>query len=270
MSGYAANIDGQGLPVGHRKRKRACPNAVVAATRSGPREREGFLRDAARRVAGKIQVELSQTAIESTQHDSDEESCFFSTSGLESDDGSEFDESFEGTAETGRRWQDNAALMAEGRLQERQGHVSRIQASMDITEQELRDKLDECKRREDEDGDANSTVGGNQDDNQDDNQDNFDRIRGGESYFDDRGKSVAKALLLFYLNSGMMRFNNHREYMECWDGEPVDIDGLLSEIKNENPSDDDTNETLREFFLSHRYTEGCLPSCGCGITKTSG
>ena len=48
-----------------------------------------------------------------------------------------------------------------------------------------------------------------------------------------------KSLLLFYVNSGLFRFDEYKNYCAKHDGENVDLDKLIIELDDEMFSDDD-------------------------------
>ena len=137
-------------------------------------------------------------------------------------------------------------------------HRHNISMPYTTTEQEL---LDNLKRYEQADGQNN---GGGEQENEggSDSEENGANSKD-RSFFEDATDSPVKALLLFYLNSGLMRFHKHRDYMDCWDGKDVDIASLVDEIESEEVKDADIGRTVRNYIASHSYTGNKLPACGC-------
>ena len=140
-----------------------------------------------------------------------------------------------------------------------EAHIDKISIGMDVTEDEVEKQLEECKDWEESQSgmrgfDLNS--GGERD------ADNW-KPANGSSFFDDARKSVPKALLLFYINSGLMRFQRHREYMNKWTGCVVDKQRLVSEIWSEASSEQEIQEMIKRFLCNHLFTEGRLMACGC-------
>jgi len=153
-----------------------------------------------------------------------------------------------------------------------QQHLNSIRVGMGITEQELLSKLDSCAQKEASrtrpSGNREQGNGEEEDDGNDDAEEESTVNGSGESFFDDRLKCPAKSIILYYLNSGMMRFQKHREYMASWEGREVDVDALVKEISAEKLTETEAQETVRRFLIDHPYTCGRIQACGsCGIRE---
>ena len=89
-----------------------------------------------------------------------------------------------------------------------------------------------------------------------------------ESFFQDANKSLPKALLQFYINSGCFQFDEYKEYSLKCKGEPVNIEGLLKEIEQEKLTNKEMEALMRHFYRAHSYTDPKLYSCGaCGVLR---
>ena len=74
------------------------------------------------------------------------------------------------------------------------------------------------------------------------------------------------AVMLYYLNSGLFRFHQYKEYDPQFDGVPIDEEDLIEEIRKEMLTDGELKHILEEFYTNHSYTKGNLYSCGgCGF-----
>ena len=135
---------------------------------------------------------------------------------------------------------------------DRQEHLQHIRVEMGLTEQELLSKLESCAQNERSgtqhsgNGNHNARRGQRNEGNGDD-EDDIDN-GSAESFFADQLKCPTKSILLYYLNSGLMRFQRHRDYMASWDGKDVDVDALVEEIRSEKLTDVEAQETVRRFL----------------------
>ena len=169
-----------------------------------------------------------------------------------------------------QRKQSNREKMKEERLNKHMEHLDFIRIGNKITEKELLEKLEACKLRPsllscDEKNDANVSED-NENDEEPNDDENNNYIGSGESFFDDIIKNPSKSLLLFYLNSGCMRFQEYKNYSEAYNGQPLDMDSLIEEIKNEKVTEEEKKKMIKEFLQEYSYTSAKLPSCGaCGI-----
>ena len=92
--------------------------------------------------------------------------------------------------------------------------------------------------------------------------------QGGEEFFKDFNCSLAKSLLLFYVNSGLFRFDQYKDYCAKFDGEDIDQEKVGREIMEELLTDEELEAMLRKFAEDHTYTNANLMSCGaCGIRE---
>ena len=74
------------------------------------------------------------------------------------------------------------------------------------------------------------------------------------------------AVMLCHLNSGLFRFHQHRECNQKFDGEPVDEEELIREVKEEMLTDGELRGLLHKCCKNHSCIEGDLCSCGaCGF-----
>ena len=119
-----------------------------------------------------------------------------------------------------------------------------------------------------DDGGGDDGDDGGSSSSDDDDEEHGSGRRGpvGSSFFKDVLKSPKKALLLFYLNSGLHRFQRYKDYSSQHDGEPVDIEALKEEIKEEQLTNDEMADITSRFLKCHSFTGEDMPSCGaCGI-----
>jgi len=175
---------------------------------------------------------------------------------------------------------DTAAREA-ARNHEKQDHLNHIRVNdFNISASELATKLEECTRKDHAvylDSRTNHHIDGDGSGGEESGDDrrNDDHPREGlkstydgkgDSFFDDLVKSPAKAVLLFYLNSGLFRFGQYKDYSSCWNDKEVDQDALMKEIEDERLTDEEYMKLLTSFLVEHSYTTGNLLSCGaCGI-----
>ena len=66
-------------------------------------------------------------------------------------------------------------------------------------------------------------------------------------FFKDTCSSPAKAVLLFYINSGLFRFEQYKDYCVIHDNEPIDIDKFKQKIRDELLSDEEYDGIIRSF-----------------------
>jgi hypothetical protein len=90
----------------------------------------------------------------------------------------------------------------------------------------------------------------------------------GEAFFQDFNTSVAKALLLFYVNSGLFRFQQYKDYCAKFDGVDIDQEKVGKEVMEELLTDEELQVMLKKFAEIHTYTNANLMSCGaCGVRE---
>jgi hypothetical protein len=83
--------------------------------------------------------------------------------------------------------------------------------------------------------------------------------------FCNSAKSLAKAVHLFYANSGCGENGQFREYDRQWEGKPIDQEEICRQVDSHKSSSDDYFRMFGGFFSDHSYTDACLYSCGaCG------
>lgn len=82
-------------------------------------------------------------------------------------------------------------------------------------------------------------------------------------FFKDTCSSPAKAVLLFYINSGLFRFEQYKDYCAIHDNEPIDIDKLKQDIRDELLSDEEYDGIIRKFYKLHPYTNFDVKACSC-------
>jgi len=83
--------------------------------------------------------------------------------------------------------------------------------------------------------------------------------------FCDSAKNLAKAMHLFYANSGYGEYGQFREYDRRWEGKPIDQEDIRKQVESHKSTSDDYFCMFSGFFSDHSYTNACLYSCGaCG------
>ena len=89
-----------------------------------------------------------------------------------------------------------------------------------------------------------------------------------DRYFADIHRNPSKAVLLYYLNSGHGRFQQHKEFDANCRGKDFDIDDLCEEIEAEQLDGDELYNLCERFFAHHSFTDNSLWSCGmCGLRE---
>jgi DNA polymerase III delta prime subunit len=74
------------------------------------------------------------------------------------------------------------------------------------------------------------------------------------------------AVLLFYLNSGYYRFDQHKDYSKSTHEKDINVERIISEIDAEVLTEEETSEKLKSFFSCHSTLDCKLMSCGsCGL-----
>ena len=92
---------------------------------------------------------------------------------------------------------------------------------------------------------------------------------GGTGFFLDFAKDLNKSVLLYYLNSDVYRFGEHREFDGNWQGCDIDIDALVEDIKTEALTDKERARLVEEFQDCHPMLDGELVACAvCGVRGT--
>ena len=156
--------------------------------------------------------------------------------------------------------------MREEERERRLQHLARIQIGPELTAADLTARLADCATREQDLLEAQEQADANSDDDRDDVSVPPSGQSVGASFFDDSVKSVDKARMLYYLNSGLFRFQQYKDYGEQWDGSPIDVPGLQAEVLEEGVTAEEQAEFMRDFLKQYPYTTGTLPACGaCGL-----
>jgi hypothetical protein len=83
--------------------------------------------------------------------------------------------------------------------------------------------------------------------------------------FQDSAKNLAKAVHLFYANSGCGENGQYREYNRRWEEKLIDQEDVCKQVEAHKSTCDDYFCMFDKFFSKHSYTNACLYSCGaCG------
>jgi hypothetical protein len=83
--------------------------------------------------------------------------------------------------------------------------------------------------------------------------------------FWDLAKNLAKAVHLFYANSGCGENGQYREYDRHWEGKRINQEDICKQVEAHKSTCDDYFCMFDGFFSKHSYTNACLYSCGaCG------
>ena len=86
-----------------------------------------------------------------------------------------------------------------------------------------------------------------------------------DEVFNDSERNLAKALFLYYVNSGYLSFDNQREYMNCYAGQLVDKERIISQVEEEKLTDNERDVLIGRFYDRHSYTDAKLYACAaCG------
>jgi hypothetical protein len=86
-----------------------------------------------------------------------------------------------------------------------------------------------------------------------------------DEMFADSDRDLGKVLMLYYINSGYLSFDNHREYMSSYSGVPVDVERIVSQVKQERLTEGERDTKVFRFYNRHSYTEANLFACSaCG------
>ena len=84
-------------------------------------------------------------------------------------------------------------------------------------------------------------------------------------------KDVMKSLVLYYINSGYLDFDQYKEYDAKCTGKPVDVNKIVEQVKEEKLSTEELGNLVNQFYAQHSYTEGRLLSCACcGVRRLEG
>ena len=84
-------------------------------------------------------------------------------------------------------------------------------------------------------------------------------------YFADANRSILKSLILFYVNSGCLRFDRWKDHSKEHDGVDVSVEELVEELERETVQDSDVADIVEKFMDEHSYTSTCVFACAsCG------
>ena len=85
-------------------------------------------------------------------------------------------------------------------------------------------------------------------------------------YFRDFQYDPTKALMLYYANSGYLRFDQYKEYGSVFQGKAVEQSNVATEVGHEELSADELAHIVQQFQQRHSPLHSRLMSCGgCGI-----
>ena len=88
-------------------------------------------------------------------------------------------------------------------------------------------------------------------------------------FFSDVNTSPAKAVLLFYLNSGMFRFEQFNDHSSKHNNKEIDIAQLKKDILEEKLTDEECDSIIKKFYRLHSFTDFTLRACAaCGSRDT--
>ena len=82
-------------------------------------------------------------------------------------------------------------------------------------------------------------------------------------YFEDSNRSILKAVIQFYLNSGCLRFGRWKDHSNKYNGQVVNLEELAEELKEESVSDEEARSIIKSFLEEYSWTDTKLYSCGC-------
>ena len=88
----------------------------------------------------------------------------------------------------------------------------------------------------------------------------------GADIFQDAGKNPSTAVLLYYINSGCLKFQEWKEYDAMQDGQEYDIEALCQEIRNEQLLEMEIASLIEQWEKDHCYVQQNFFACGaCGV-----
>jgi hypothetical protein len=82
-----------------------------------------------------------------------------------------------------------------------------------------------------------------------------------ESYFKNMTDDPTKAVLFFYLNSGLFRFEQHRDHTTSDDLKRVNLEQLKMDIEGEMLTPLEYNDVVRRFYSQHPFMDFTSKSC---------
>jgi hypothetical protein len=91
-------------------------------------------------------------------------------------------------------------------------------------------------------------------------------VASAKEYFKHFQYDPIKALMLYYANSGYLRFDQYKEYSSVFQGQAVEQSNVAREVGEEELSADELAHIVQEFQKRHSPIHSRLMSCGaCGI-----
>ena len=83
----------------------------------------------------------------------------------------------------------------------------------------------------------------------------------------DVSKSLDDAMLMYYLNSGYARFDEHKSYDKNCEGETVNCKEVMEEIEKERLSDKELVDLIETYFQAHDFNAAFYGCGACGIRQ---
>ena len=83
----------------------------------------------------------------------------------------------------------------------------------------------------------------------------------------DLARNLNDAVLLYYVNSGCTRFDEHLCYSADHDGSNVDVRKLIEEIKQEKLTELELKETITKYFKAYDFNWSLMACGACGIRR---
>jgi len=88
------------------------------------------------------------------------------------------------------------------------------------------------------------------------------------TFFHDVTVNPAKAALLFYLNSGMFRFEQHMDHTAAADQQNINLDQVQQDIDEELLTNKEYDTVIRQFYERHPFVDFTMKSCAaCGMRQ---
>jgi hypothetical protein len=85
-------------------------------------------------------------------------------------------------------------------------------------------------------------------------------------FFSDMEQIPAKSVMLFYINSGYLRFQQYKDYDAAFNNQPIDLAKVASDIQAEALSVEELDGVVRKFYDVHPFVDFMIQGCSaCGI-----
>lgn len=84
-----------------------------------------------------------------------------------------------------------------------------------------------------------------------------------EKLFGNTQHNLAEAVLLWHMNAGCMRFDQHKEHEERFDGEDIDIEKTQQKIEDEELSPEEFGFLIEHCFCHHSFADGKTHQLRC-------